>query len=67
MTMRQMQRRIPDFVQLARQYPGHAGIALANQRDWTLPQLIAALDRLLTETSAEAWLGQVRWLSQWRS
>lgn len=33
---------------------------------WSLSQLIAALDHMLTETEAENWTGQVRWLSQWR-
>jgi hypothetical protein len=28
--------------------------------------LIAALDRLLSETEAGDWVGQVRWLNRWR-
>jgi hypothetical protein len=35
---------------------------LAAQRSRSLPDLIAALDRLLTETSVTDWPGQVRWL-----
>ncbi|MDZ8226497.1 hypothetical protein [Nostoc sp. ChiVER01] len=27
---------------------------------------IKALDRLLSETQAEDWSGQIRWLNQWR-
>ncbi len=27
---------------------------------------IKALDRLLSETQSEDWLGQIRWLNQWR-
>ena len=34
---------------------------------WTLSSLIAALDRMLTETDATDWPGQVRSLNQWRS
>jgi hypothetical protein len=57
---------IPDFQVLARRYPAHAGISLAAQRSWTLSGLITALDRVRSETTAEAWNGQVRWLNQWR-
>lgn len=57
---------IGDFMRLARKYPGHGGIVLANQQDWTLPQLMSAFDAMLTNTCAEDWPGQVRWLSQWR-
>lgn len=58
---------IGDFMHLARTYPQHGGIILAHQREWRLPSLIAALDRLLNETTAEAWQGQVRWLNDWRA
>ncbi len=57
---------IRDFMVLAARYPTHHGILLAAQSRWTLSQLIAALDRVLSETEAEAWIGQVRWLNQWR-
>ena len=57
---------IADFMRLARKYPGHGGIVLANQQDWTLSDLIAALDDMLSNTRAEDWPGQVRWLNQWR-
>ena len=57
---------IGDFMRLARQYPGHGGVVLAHQRDWTLPGLIAALDAMLTNSEAEEWSGQVRWLNAWR-
>jgi len=55
-----------DFMPLAQRYPGHGGIILAAQRTMSLSELIAALDRLLTETNATDWPGQVRWLSNWR-
>ena len=55
-----------DFPLLAQQYPHHGGLVLAAQRSWTLSALIAALDRLLSETEAAEWPGQVRWLNQWR-
>ena len=55
-----------DFPVLVQQYPHHGGLVLAAQRSWTLSSLIAALDRLLSETEASDWPGQVRWLNQWR-
>ena len=57
---------VKDFIPLAQKYPAHGGVILATQ-NWPLSELIAALDRLLTETEAEAWVGQVRWLSDWRA
>lgn len=57
---------IRDFVVLAQAYEQHAGILLANQRIWTLSGLIAALDCMCHEMSAEAWTGQMRWLNEWR-
>ena len=57
---------VRDFITLARQYPRHRGIVLAAQSSWTLSELIAALHRMLAETEAAAWTGQVRWLNQWR-
>jgi hypothetical protein len=58
---------IKDFVPLAQRYPHHRGILLAAQQRWTVSGLIAALDRVLSETQAEEWSGQVRWLNQWQS
>ena len=55
-----------DFIALAQVYQQHAGIVLAAQQSWRLPDLIAALDQLLSETEATDWTGQVRWLNQWR-
>lgn len=57
---------IRDFQTLAVRYPRHGGIILAAQRSWTLAALMAALDRPLTETEADEWIGQARWLNQWR-
>ncbi len=57
---------VRDFLALADRHPHHAGIVLAAQRTWTLTRLISALDRLLTETTAADWAGQVRWLNEWR-
>jgi hypothetical protein len=57
---------VRDFVVLAHSYPRHGGIVLAAQASWTLSELIMALDRLLSETEAEEWIGQVRWLNDWR-
>ena len=55
-----------DFRALAHRHPRHGGIVLAAHSSWTLAGLSAALDRLLTETDAGGWPGQVRWLNQWR-
>lgn len=57
---------IADFVRLAQRHPRHGGIILAAQSKWTLSQLIAALDRVLSDSNAEDWTGQLRWLNQWR-
>jgi hypothetical protein len=53
----------PDLADIC---PRDGGIVLAAQTGWTLSELIAALDRLLSETEAEEWLGQVHWLNDWR-
>jgi len=57
---------VRDFLVLAQRYPRHGGIILAAQRSWTLSDLIIELNRLLSETEAGDWDGQVRWLNQWR-
>jgi hypothetical protein len=56
---------VRDFVVLAQSYPQHGGIVLAAQANWTLSELIMALDRLLSETEAGDWIGRVRWLNDW--
>jgi len=58
---------VRDFAVLAQRYPRHGGIVFAVQSRWTLSGLIAALDRLLSETQADVWVGQVRWLNDWRA
>lgn len=57
---------VKDFPTLARRYEAHHGIILATQNAWRLSSLIAALDRLLNETEDMDWIGQIRWLNQWR-
>ena len=57
---------VRDFITLAKRHPRHGGIILAAQASWTLSELIAALDRMLSETEADDWPGQVRWLNEWR-
>lgn len=54
-------------MRLAQMHPNHGGIVLAQQKDWSLASLIAALDEMLTRTSAEEWPGWVRWLNEWRA
>ncbi|MEL6552961.1 MAG: DUF5615 family PIN-like protein [Cyanobacteria bacterium J06621_11] len=57
---------IKDFMRLAGEFPQHSGILLAAQKSWSLSDLVRALDRVLTETSAEEWKAQVGWLTRWR-
>jgi hypothetical protein len=57
---------VRDYSALAERHPHHAGIALAAQRQWTLSALITALDRMLTATTAEEWVGQMYWLIHWK-
>jgi hypothetical protein len=57
---------IRDFSVLALQYPKHSGIILAAQNSWSLSELIESLDSLFSQTNSEDWLGQIRWLNQWR-
>jgi hypothetical protein len=56
---------IKDFLNLAKKHPFHAGIILANQKSANVGQLIGALARIVDETTAESWVGQVRWISEW--
>lgn len=56
---------IRDFLALSTRYSKHAGIILAAQSSWSLNDMIVALDKLLTETDAAEWVGQVRWLNDW--
>jgi len=57
---------IGDFIVLGKRYPQHAGIVLARQKSLSLNELIHALDRVLRETNADEWVGQTRWLNDWR-
>ena len=57
---------IGDFLRLAERLPEHRGILLASQQSFSVGELIALLDRVLLETEAENWVGQVRWLSDWK-
>ena len=57
---------IRDFIVLGERFPQHGGIILASQKSFTLIETIDALDRVLTETESEAWIGQTRWLNDWR-
>lgn len=57
---------IRDFLLLANRYSSHTGLILSTQRSLKLSEVIEALDRLLSETEAEEWIGQVRWLNDWK-
>lgn len=54
---------IPDFIKQAEMYTSHSGILLVKQKAYSLSQLITLLDRAIRETTAEEWIGGVRWLS----
>ncbi len=56
---------VQHFTRLAKLHPDHAGIVLAQQTKWDISRLLKAFDRLLSETSADEWRGQVRWLNDW--
>jgi Domain of unknown function (DUF5615) len=58
---------IRDFIPLSQQNSSHYGILLAAQSSWTLSELIAALNRLLSDIEAEDMIGQVRWLNEWKA
>ena len=57
---------IRDFIVLGERYPHHAGIILAYQKSMSLSEMINALDYILSETDANEWIGQTRWLNDWR-
>lgn len=57
---------IRDFIVLAEKYPHHAGIILARQKSMSLKEIIEALDRVLQETDTDDWIGQTRWLKDWK-
>jgi hypothetical protein len=56
---------VKDFIYLAKLHPYHSGILLANQKSMRVAQMISALNRVLLETTAEEWSGQVRWINDW--
>lgn len=57
---------IRDFIVLGKRYPQHAGILLARQTSMSLNELINAVDCVLRETDADEWIGQIRWLNDWK-
>jgi hypothetical protein len=57
---------IRDFIVLGKRYPHHAGIILARQKSMSLKEMIDALDCVLRETDADDWIGQMRWLKDWK-
>jgi hypothetical protein len=58
---------IRDFIDKTRFYPHHNGILLAHRSSYSLADLIHLIDRALKTTSDEEWVGQIRWLSDWKS
>ena len=58
---------ISDFIFLGERYPHHAGIILTRQKSMSLNELMNALDLVLQETDADEWIGQTRWLNDWRN
>jgi Domain of unknown function (DUF5615) len=57
---------IRDFMVLGKHHPHHAGIILTRQRSMSLNEMINALDCVLRETDANKWIGQTRWLNEWK-
>ncbi|HSJ87702.1 MAG TPA: DUF5615 family PIN-like protein, partial [Anaerolineales bacterium] len=57
---------IRDFIVLGKRYPRHSGIILAFQKRTKLNEMIDTLDRVLRETDADDWIGQTRWLNDWK-
>ena len=57
---------IRDFIVLGKHYPHHAGIILTRQKSMGLNELINAPDCVLRKTHANEWIGQTRWLNEWR-
>jgi hypothetical protein len=57
---------IKDFIKLSKKHPFHAGILLANQKNTNVSELIDLLTKVLTITTPEEWLGQVRWIQDWK-
>ena len=57
---------VKDYIRLAQLHPYHSGILLANQKSTRPAQIISVLDRVFYETSAEDWIGQIHWISEWR-
>ena len=57
---------IRDFLVLSKKHPDHARIVLAAQSRWSLKEMITALDKLLSECEPDEWVGQVRWLNDWK-
>ena len=57
---------IRDFIVLGKRYPHHAGIILTRQRSMSLNEMIHGLDCILRETDANEWIGQTRWLNEWK-
>ena len=57
---------IRDFIVLRQRQQHHAGIILAYHRRMILREMINALDHILRETDANEWIGQTRWLNDWK-
>ncbi len=57
---------IRDFIVLGKRYLHHGRIILAFQKSMKLNETIEALDRVLRETDANEWIGQTRWLNDWK-
>lgn len=55
---------IRDFILLSQKYSKHYGIIFAVQKKWSLPQLIKALNLLLSNTQAEQLKGKIHWLQK---
>ena len=57
---------IRDFIGKTTHYPAHCGILLAHRASFSLSELIELIACALEETESSDWIGQVRWLSDWK-
>jgi hypothetical protein len=57
---------IRDFIHKTSAFPKHYGILLAHHSKYSLTDLIYLIDKVLNSTNSDEWIGQVRWLSDWR-
>jgi hypothetical protein len=56
-----------EYAVLGKRHRRHAGILAAVQHHWSPDELLAALDRALTDADVGSWTGRTMWLDRWRN